>query len=87
MPQTSAHEMDLKTTSKHLAPKDIQSFQFQLKDNVHGIGYSGINPATAMFGAPQTNDQVIFRPTGKEKRGIRGQVLSFLIILVYSCCQ
>ncbi|XP_002164808.4 G patch domain-containing protein 1 isoform X1 [Hydra vulgaris] len=72
MPQNSAHDTE-QVSVKYIAPKDIQPYQFFSKDNVHGLGYSGINPATAMCGFLQDLDKPTFRPTGKEKRGIRGQ--------------
>ena len=55
-----------------LAPKDIQPYLFSHKDNTHGLGYSGIDPTTAMFGGKMK--VTTFKPTGKEKKGIKGQV-------------
>lgn len=56
-----------------LAPKDVQPIDFTPKDNQHGIGYSGIDPASGMFlGAGSLAET--FKPSGSEKRGIKGQV-------------
>lgn len=58
-----------------LAPKDVQAVLFDNKDNMHGLGYSGINPTTALFGGSnKTGEARTFRPSGKEKKGIGGQV-------------
>ena len=73
LPTPKSESMDMATFTGLLAPKDLQPFLFTQKDNVHGIGYSGINPETAMFGGTVTREQT-FRPTGKEKKGIKGQV-------------
>lgn len=59
-----------------LAPKDIQPYLFSHKDNTHGLGYSGIDPTTAMFGGEMK--VTTFKPTGKEKKGIKGQVCVML---------
>ena len=56
-----------------LAPEDIQPIDFTPKDNQHGIGYSGIDPSSRIFlGASSLAET--FKPTGSEKRGIKGQV-------------
>ena len=65
--------MDMTSFQQLLAPKDVVQVSFIRKDNFHGIGYSGLDPTTAMFGS-LANESRSFRPTGKEKRGIRGQV-------------
>lgn len=67
-----ADSMDMKTFTGLLAPKDVQPYQFSRKDNIHGIGYSGIDPAMAMFGGINREEKP-FRPTGVEKKGIKGQ--------------
>jgi len=57
-----------------LAPKDVQAVLFDNKDNMHGLGYSGINPMTALFGGSnKTEETRTFRPSGVEKKGIGGQ--------------
>ncbi len=61
----------------YLAPKDVQPISFDAKNNTHGIGYSGIDPNKAMFlGAGSLAES--FKPSGTEKRGIRGQVSAFI---------
>ncbi|XP_033105181.1 G patch domain-containing protein 1-like, partial [Anneissia japonica] len=58
------------------APKDIESFKFRAKDNLHGIGYKGIDARTAMFGGHENinlfEDQSIPSKSSSGKRGIRG---------------
>ena len=66
--------MDMNSFQKLLAPKDTIQISFTRKDNFHGIGYSGLDPTTAIFGGLGTNERQSFKPTGKERRGIRGQV-------------
>ena len=65
-----------------LAPKDVQPISFEAKNNTHGIGYSGINPSNALFLGADSLAKA-FKPTGSEKRGIRGQVCCSL--LLFSC--
>ena len=65
-----------------LAPKDVQPIDFTPKDNQHGIGYSGIDSTSQMFlGAGSLAET--FKPTGSEKRGIRGQVGKKLFLKQY----
>lgn len=79
--------MDMKTFTGLLAPKDVQPYQFSRKDNIHGIGYSGIDPAMAMFGGINREEKP-FRPTGVEKKGIKGQVrLICVAFSVFVCCK
>ena len=66
----------MSTLMSMLAPKDIQPYLFSHKDNTHGLGYSGIDPTTAMFGGKMK--VTTFKPTGKEKKGIKGQVCLML---------
>ena len=73
-PQDS-DKIDMISFQKLLAPKDVIQISFSRKDNFHGIGYSGLDPTTAMFNADR-NERQAFKPTGKERRGIRGQVIS-----------
>ncbi|XP_066920075.1 G patch domain-containing protein 1-like [Clytia hemisphaerica] len=61
---------DMSAFKKLLAPKDVVQISFTRKDNFHGIGYSGLDPTTAMFGSGLESRS--FKPTGKEKRGIKG---------------
>lgn len=65
---------DIKNTFKMmLAPKDVQPVSFTKKDNFHGIGYSGIITSETRLRTTAENSDHSFRPTGKEKKGIRGQ--------------
>jgi len=68
--------LDTASFQRLLALKDVVQVSFVRKDNFHGIGYSGLDPKTAMFGT-SSNESRSFRPTGKEKKGIRGQVCIF----------
>lgn len=73
--------LDMSSLRTMLAPKDVVAISFERKDNLHGIGYSGIDPYTAMHGnIDKSNTQKAFRPTGNEKRGIRGQVCVLFFI-------
>ena len=84
LPSTSQDENDIDISSlQHfLSPKDVQPIDFTPKDNRHGIGYSGIDPKSAMFlGAGNLSG--VFKPTGSEKRGIRGQVKYPYILLFF----
>lgn len=58
---------------KLLAPKDVVQISFKRKDNFHGIGYSGLDPTMAILGGLGTQSNS-FKPTGREKKGIKGQV-------------
>ena len=60
--------MDMSAFQKLLAPKDVVAISFKRKDNFHGIGYSGIDPLTAMFGGTSSQNKQSFKPTGKEKK-------------------
>ncbi|KAM3920621.1 G patch domain-containing protein 1 isoform 2-T2 [Leptodactylus fuscus] len=37
------------------APKDVTPIDFTVKDNVHGLGYRGLNPHQALFGSLDTH--------------------------------
>ena len=66
-------ELDIYSLGVFLAPKDVQPITFTPKDNYHGIGYSGINLSTTLFAGASSLEEA-FRPTGNDRRGIRGQV-------------
>eukprot|EP00794_Sanderia_malayensis_P010926 gene10926-12087_t len=69
---TEEINLDVDNLKLFLAPKDVQPISFDAKNNTHGIGYSGIDPGKAMFlGAGSLAES--FKPTGAEKRGIKGQ--------------
>lgn len=53
-------------------PKDVTPVSFVAKDNVHGLGYSGLNPRSALPGSHVN----LFEPpavTKTGRKGIRGQ--------------
>ena len=75
---SSVPAMDMYSFQKLLAPKDVIQISFERKDNFHGIGYSGLDPTTAIFGG--LNERTSFKPTGKEKKGIKGQVKLFSFV-------
>ncbi|XP_050397514.1 G patch domain-containing protein 1 [Patella vulgata] len=55
------------------APKDSNPISFDAKDNVHGIGYRGLNPSAAL---PSAHINLFEPPpvrSSKGKRGIRGK--------------
>ncbi|KAK3744758.1 hypothetical protein QZH41_013309 [Actinostola sp. cb2023] len=62
-------EDDIYAVGLLFAPKDVQSIEFTSKDNLHGIGYSGINPKTALS---SQRDWLGMDP-GTDTIGIRGQ--------------
>ncbi|KAI0236303.1 G patch domain-containing protein 1 [Lamellibrachia satsuma] len=56
------------------APKDVNPISFTPKDNLHGIGYHGIDPKTALSGS--SGHVSLFEPsavTSSGKKGITGQ--------------
>ncbi len=63
------------------APKDVNPIDFQGKDDVHGLGYSGINPRTAFSGGSGGHFTLFdepdrARPSGNRKgrKGMQGHV-------------
>ena len=55
------------------APRDITTVHLLSKDNTHGLGYSGLNPKSAL---PSTHISLFEQPaiTKTGRKGIRGQV-------------
>jgi G patch domain-containing protein 1 len=68
-------EEDIYAVGLLFAPKDVESIDFSSKDNLHGIGYSGINPKTALL---NQRDWLSMDP-GTSKIGIKGQVENTLM--------
>ena len=78
------------------APKDVAPLDFQGKDDVHGLGYSGINPRAALGGgtagagrggsSTSTRFTLFDEPsvTKTGKKGIRGHVSFIIIIFVFT---
>jgi len=62
---------DIYASGLLFAPKDVDSVEYKSKDNLHGIGYSGINPKTALL---SQRDWLGLDPAGQSAVGIRGQV-------------
>lgn len=77
-------DIDANSLQQFLAPKDVQPIDFTPKDNNHGIGYSGVDP-NMFLGAGSLSG--VFKPTGSEKRGIRGQVRSNCYITMTDLSQ
>lgn len=63
-------EDDIYAAGLMFAPKDVKSIEYASKDNLHGIGYSGINPKTVL---QNQRDWLGLQPT-PSIAGIRGQV-------------
>lgn len=57
------------------APKDVCPISFEVKTNVHGIGYRGLDPRAAL-GHFNLIEPAAISKSGK--RGIRGQVSLFI---------
>ncbi|XP_006822594.1 G patch domain-containing protein 1-like [Saccoglossus kowalevskii] len=61
----------------YFAPKDAETFLFKPKDDVHGIGYQGINPNTALLGTRESEEHfTLFEPKATHhvgKKGISGK--------------
>ena len=79
---STSGEMDMNSFQKLLAPKDVVQVSFERKDNFHGIGYSGLDPTSAIFGG--LNETTSFKPTGREKKGIKGQVCGNIFVFTKS---
>ena len=62
------------------APKDVCPVSFEPKNNLHGIGYRGLDPTLAL-GHTGLAESAGVRTAGK--RGIRGQVCQHLTL---RCC-
>ena len=54
------------------APKDVSPISFEAKDNVHGVGYRGLDPRLALGNFSSLQPTAVTTSAGK--RGIRGQV-------------
>ena len=61
------------------APKDIPPVSFVPKDNLHGLGYSGIDAQSALTGHVNLFEAPVVSSTGR--KGIRGQVSGNNIII------
>lgn len=54
------------------APHDVCPINFDSKNNVHGLGYRGIDPTTALFHGKRLDPVPV---KSKGRLGIRGQVI------------
>lgn len=73
--QSDASDLDLENVT--FAPKDVTPVSLTSKDNVHGLGYCGLDPRSAL---PGTHISLFEPPAIKSSRsgkGIRGQVLIY----------
>ncbi|KAM4017923.1 LOW QUALITY PROTEIN: G patch domain-containing protein 1 [Anomaloglossus baeobatrachus] len=55
------------------APKDVTPIDFIVKDNVHGLGYRGLNPHQALFGSSGTHVSV-FSDASEKTGSLLGDV-------------
>lgn len=77
------------------APKDVMPVDLTPKENVHGLGYKGLDPSQALFGASGREHLNLFTGSSEDtsnllgdlrhskgrKLGITGQVRTFLSAL------
>lgn len=80
------------------APKDVMPVDLTPKENVHGLGYQGLDPSQALFGASGREHLNLFTAGSEEtsnllgdlrhskgrKLGITGQVRTFLMPFIIS---
>lgn len=91
---TTLQESDEETPENvTFAPKDVNPVKIGAKDNVHGIGYRGLDPRKAL---PATHVSLFPAPaiTKTGKKGIRGTVCiraeefcAELVLLKFECSQ
>ncbi|XP_040266058.1 G patch domain-containing protein 1 isoform X2 [Bufo bufo] len=55
------------------APKDVTPIDFTVKDNVHGLGYRGLNPHQALFGSFDTHVN-LFSDASEKTSSLLGDV-------------
>ncbi|XP_077982414.1 G patch domain-containing protein 1-like [Glandiceps talaboti] len=73
--EDNSSDDDVYAIGHYFAPKDVENFLFKPKDDVHGIGYQGIDPRTAILqGGRDEQPFTLFDPAGKTSRkGISGR--------------
>lgn len=91
---TTLQESDEETPENvTFAPKDVNPVKIGAKDNVHGIGYRGLDPRKAL---PATHVSLFPAPaiTKTGKKGIRGTVCiradefcAELVLLKFECSK
>ncbi|XP_068117508.1 G patch domain-containing protein 1 [Hyperolius riggenbachi] len=52
------------------APKDVMPIDFSVKDNVHGLGYQGLDPRQALFGSSDSHFSLFSDGSDKTFRGM-----------------
>ncbi|XP_032236902.2 G patch domain-containing protein 1 [Nematostella vectensis] len=67
-----AEEEDIYAIGLMFAPKDVESVSYASKDNMHGIGYSGLNPRAALMSKQDLLGAGPSQPS-RGVYGIRGQ--------------
>ncbi|XP_075694562.1 G patch domain-containing protein 1 [Rhinoderma darwinii] len=55
------------------APKDVTPIDFTVKDDVHGLGYRGLNPGQALFGSLDTHMN-LFSDASEKTSNLLGEV-------------
>ena len=74
-PQNSDDYVPENLSEVTFAPQDVSPVSMSTKDNVHGLGYSGIDPRKALPGSHIN----LFGPSKKRSgKGIQGQVCILL---------
>ncbi|XP_078400828.1 G patch domain-containing protein 1 isoform X1 [Cetorhinus maximus] len=58
------------------APKDVMMIELTLKDDRHGLGYSGIHPHRALYGASREESISVFNTDSDRSRSLLGDVQS-----------
>ncbi|CAJ0955472.1 unnamed protein product [Ranitomeya imitator] len=71
--ETEEEEDDYIPENITFAPKDVTPIDFTVKDNVHGLGYRGLNPHEALFGSLNTHMNV-FSDASEKTNSLLGDV-------------
>ncbi|NXR06686.1 GPTC1 protein, partial [Semnornis frantzii] len=56
------------------APKDVMPVDLTPKDNVHGLGYKGLDPSQALFGAPGREHLNLFASSSEDTSNLLGDL-------------
>jgi hypothetical protein len=70
--QLSSNESDEDDSNVSFAPKDVCPINFEPKENLHGIGYRGLDPRLALGHFSNLEPSAVSTKVGR--KGIRGQV-------------
>ncbi|XP_056381726.1 G patch domain-containing protein 1 isoform X2 [Hyla sarda] len=71
--EESEDEDDFIPENITFAPKDVAPVDFTVKDNVHGLGYRGLNPHEALFGSLGTHIN-LFSDASERSSNLLGDV-------------